>query len=160
MSEERIYVNRDMLELIFGKANINRWADLDGDDDAFKIQQRINFAIQTASSYIETVLRGRNYHNVIIDSSIRRLIAQIAALHLYDAREMIDGDSAADKMSMVRTQVDEYLGKIRRGEIILKGERTQAAPTVVPYEDSSNSKNSQRPFFCSQDDPFYGRFHP
>lgn len=160
MSEERIYVNREMLELIFGKANINRWADLDGDEDAFKIQQRIQFAIQTASSYIETILRGRNYQHVVIDSSIRRLIAQLAALHLYDAREMIDGDNAPDKMSMVRTQVDEYIGKIRRGEIILKGERTQSAPTVVPYEGSSGDKNSQRPFFCTQDDPFYGRFHP
>lgn len=161
MSDSRVYITRETLELIFGQANIQRWADLDGDRNDDKIRNRINFAIQTASAYIETILRGRNYTSVTVDDSVKRLIAQIAALHLYDAREIIDGDPAADRMSVVRQQVDEYLGKIRRGEITLKGERTKATPAVVPYEDvSKDSRMSQRPFFCSQNDPFYGRFHP
>lgn len=161
MSENKVYVTRTTLELVFGQANIKRWADLDGDRDEEKIANRINYAIQSASAYIETILRGRNYTSVTVDDSIKRLITQMAALNLYDAREIIDGDPTADKMSIVRQQVEEYLGKIRRGEIILKGERTNAVPVVVPCEDiSKNSRMSQRPFFCSQDDPFYGRFHP
>ena len=156
----KAYITRDILEVVFGSANINRWADLDGDGNAEKITERVNFAIFTASSYIDTILRGHNYNAVEIDPNIKRLIAQIAGLHLYDAREIIDGDPTSDKMSVVRQQVEDMVGKIRRGEITLKGERTKSVPSVVGYSGNGNQNISQRPFFCSQDDPFYGRFHP
>ena len=156
-----VYLDRDTLELIFGKANIKRWADLDGDGDEAKITDRIKYAIQSASDFIETILRGKNYDLVDVDDSIKRLIAQIAALNLYDAREIIDGDPTSDKLSIVRQQVDEYIGKIRRGEITLKGKRTTSTPKVVPYDDEfKDSILAQRPFFCTQTNPFYGRFHP
>ena len=156
-----VYLDRDTLELIFGKANIARWADLDGDRDEAKMSERIKYAIQSASDFIETILRGRNYDLVDVDDSIKRLIAQIAALNLYDARELIDGDPTSDKMSITRQQVDEYIGKIRRGEITLKGKRTNSIPAVVPYPNvNKDSILAQRPFFCTQENPFYGRFHP
>lgn len=155
----KAYITRETLELVFGKANIERWADLDGDKDTDKIRKRVNFAIYTASSYIDTILRGHNYNAVEIDPNIKRLIAQIAGLHLYDAREIIDGDPTSDKMSVVRQQVDDMLGKIRRGEITLRGDKTKSVPAVVPYTNN-NQNQTQRPFFCTPDDPFYGRFHP
>jgi hypothetical protein len=155
----KAYITRDVLEVVFGTANIARWADLDGDGNAEKIAERVNFAILTASSYVDTILRGHNYNSVEIDPNIKRLIAQIAGLHLYDAREIIDGDPTSDKLSVVRQQVEDMVGKIRRGEIILRGDRTKSVPAVVPYS-GQGQEPSQRPFFCSQDDPFYGRFHP
>ena len=56
----KAYITRDVLEVVFGTANIARWADLDGDGNAEKIAERVNFAILTASSYVDTILRGHN----------------------------------------------------------------------------------------------------
>ena len=133
------YATRKDLELVFGSDNIMRWADLEGDRDTESIAMRIEYAIATASAELEDVLRGRRYKfPLTVSPTIRDLVVRMAALRLYDARGIIDGDPAADKLSVIRLSVDKTLGRIRRGEINLLGEMATSHPSVT--EENANTK--------------------
>lgn len=148
-----IYITRSDIENIFGTLNVIRWADLDGDDDATKIGNRISYAIATACANFDDVIRGHQYANVIVNATLIDLVARMAALRLYDGREIIDGDPTTDKLSLVRQDVESRLYKIRRGEITIEGERATAIPQVVPVDELASG--SHRP-----ESPFYGLFKP
>lgn len=148
-----IYITRSDLELVFGIENIKRWADLDGDGDSSKITARIAYAINAACANFDDVMRGHQYTELTINATLKDLVARMAAIKLYDAREMIDGDPTSDKMSIVRQYVNDTLSKIRKGEITLEGTRATATPSVVPMDTKNN--NGTVP-----NSPFYGVFAP
>lgn len=151
-----IYATRQNLETIFGKQNILRWADLDGENNAQDISERIQYACETASSNFEDILRQRRYlFPITVSRTVIDLVSRMAALLLYDGREMIDGNGGTDALSLVRQKVEEKLGKIRRGEIILEGIQTKCSPAVIP--DKHLSRLDERTDFSDPFRPFKPR---
>ena len=149
-----IYTTRSNLETVFGKQNILRWADLDNDGNAAEISSRITYACETASSNFEDILRQRRYtFPITMSKSVIDLVTKMATLLLYDAREIIDGNSGTDALSLVRQKVEEKLGKIRRGEIILEGGQTKNVPAVIQDEELNRINHYPDPFDHS--DPFH-----
>ena len=143
------YIDRNDIEIVFGEQNVARWADLDGDSDWRKINARIQYAIETASSELEDVLRGRRYVFPLTPSkTLKDLVARMAALKLYDGREIIDGDPTSDKLSLVRSGVEVMLGRLRHGEITLEGATTTSIPEVHNSQqtDNARSERSINPF--------------
>lgn len=55
------YANRTDIEHLFGKANVQTWADLDNDGDAQAIQDRIDTALAFADSFIDDRFRRSKY---------------------------------------------------------------------------------------------------
>lgn len=147
------YIDKNDIEIIFGEQNVARWADLDGDGDWSKISARVQYAIETASSELEDILRGRRYVFPLTPSkTLKDLVARMAALKLYDGREIIDGDPSSDKLSLVRSGVEVMLGRLRHGEITLEGETTTSIPEVHQPQETDSDRNDRnvhpfRPFY-------------
>lgn len=150
-----IYATRNDLEIVFGADNVKQWANLEGDNDYARIGERILYALETASTELEDILRGRRYTFPLTHSkTLRDLVVRMAALRLYDARGVIDGDPQADKLSVVRAGVDKTLSRIRRGEITLQGDITTSIPTIT---ENNTPPVDVPPFFrphCDFPDPF------
>ena len=149
------YATRKDLELVFGADSVKQWVNLEGDNDVETISERIQYALDTASAELEDILRGRRYKfPLTMSKTLRDLVVRMAALRLYDARGIIDGDPSADKLSVVRANVDKTLARIRRGEITLQGDVTTSIPSVT---EDNNPHIDIPPFFrphCDFPDPF------
>jgi hypothetical protein len=88
------YANRTELELMFGKNNIEEWADLDGDKSDATIASRIAAALDYADGEINSRLRMTMYTLPLVKrnttSTVPREIVDIAkrfaAVWLYESR--------------------------------------------------------------------------
>ena len=79
-----IYCQRSDVEDIFGVANVARWADLDNDQDATKIANRISRAIVWATAEMEDRLRNGPYQVPLTGTSatVVDLCAKLAGVWL------------------------------------------------------------------------------
>lgn len=144
------YAERNDLELIFGKLNVQLWADLDGTSDSELIEARIENACELAGAEIEDILRNRRYKfPLTVSKTLKDLVARMAGLHLHDGRAIIDDSGTADTVSAIRKQVHNKLALIRNGDIYLEGERLPNHPNVV--KDEFTTQDERKP---SNFDPF------
>lgn len=129
------YAQRADLELIFGRLNLDRWADLDGNADTETIEARIENACELAGAEIEDILRHRRYKFPLTPSkTLTDLVAKMAGLHLHDCRGIIDDMSSTDTVSRIRNEVERKIAQIRAGEVYLEGERFESSPRAVADE--------------------------
>lgn len=96
------YCIRDQVEMHYGASNVARWADLDNDEDATKISNRITWAIAFAGLDIETNLRAGAFSLPFDDvpdtpGFIQELAAVKAGLILYSSRGEADTDGGEDR---------------------------------------------------------------
>ena len=86
------YCTRSDIEDVFGVENTSQYADLDNDENATTITNRITRAIAWASAEIDDFARGAHYTIPLADSSgstpttIENLAAVLAGIWLYEAR--------------------------------------------------------------------------
>ncbi|MDO4628224.1 MAG: DUF1320 family protein [Planctomycetia bacterium] len=139
-----IYTTRNDIELVFGARNVQRWADLDGDENETQIEARIQNVCELASAEIEDILRNRRYVFPLVRSkTLCDLVAKMAGLHLHDSRGVIDNTSTeTDIVSRIRKEVEQKITHIRTGEILLEGERYGNAPQVVQDANMHKSETS------------------
>lgn len=148
-----ISIDRARLELTFGVENIKQWSDLDGTNDDTIMNARISNAIEAAIANFNDAIRGYQYRSISVTASVVDLVTRMAGVKLHDSRAVIDEDPTKDNMSSVRQFIDVTLGKIRRGEIILEGERFSSTPSVVKATTTTIGVSLP-------DLPFYGPFPP
>lgn len=109
------------LVLIYGQKNINRWADLDNDEDNYVIDARIEWACEFATEFVNSrLLRGP--YAVPFDSPYPLLIVNLTAMYagilLYDGRQVVSAEDN-DKVSRQRRDFDRYIRQIFKGQLKL-----------------------------------------
>src|SRR5690606_18957364 len=94
--DDAAYCDDDDLDVIFGKTNVDRWADLDNDVDTTRIARRRLWARNLASATLDDRLRAGPYELPFSDpvpAVVVDLSARLAGLLLYDSRGSQDVDS-------------------------------------------------------------------
>jgi len=131
MSTPECYAPDEYLDLIYGKSNVDKWADLDNEDDATTITNRRAWAICTASALIDSRLRDGPYtipFEEPIEPDIVDLCARWAGVLLYDGRLIREQDPITDEVGQQRKIIDMRIRQLLSGQIKLNLDRTQSAP--------------------------------
>lgn len=111
------YAERTDVELIFGRTNIYKWADVDNEEDDDFVAQRICWALQESYAYFNDRLRSGPY-TIPFSTPPARVIsmsARWAGVILYDARGI--SDTSDDKqpkhqLSAHRDMVVKFLNEL------------------------------------------------
>jgi len=114
------------IEQQFGPDNVADWADLDNDDNATKIANRIAAAITYAEAFAKAMLRGSPLSLTRIDASVPTLItvatAIIAGVYLYECRGLEDASPNPDgsprhRLASAKASALQTLEMIRDGKL-------------------------------------------
>ena len=106
---------------VFGKVNIDRWADLSNDQMDDEIDSRVAWAIQEAYDQINARLKGCRYvvpFEVTYDPVIVTLSARLTGVLLYDLRKLVDVPDF-DEMLYHRSTIERTYKQIHGGQLTL-----------------------------------------
>lgn len=115
------YSTRADSNQIFGKQNIDRWADLQNLEKDEEITSRINWAITEAYNQINARLSGCRYSvpfAATVDPVIVTLSARLVGMLLYDLRRLVDSPDF-DEMGWHRVLVEKTYKQIHGGQLTL-----------------------------------------
>jgi phage gp36-like protein len=119
-----MYAESKDIELIFGRSNVRKWADVENTESAYEIDQRICWALSEARAYIDDRLRGGRYTIPFTDPPTRivSMSARYAGVLLYDSRgitDMSEDGKPKHQLSAHRDMVEKFLDQILSGKIRL-----------------------------------------
>lgn len=107
------------MNLIFGANNIQKWADVDNDEDAIKIAARIAWALTQATTRVDAMLSTGRYTSYLDDPLVEDLVARLAGVLLYDSRGITDAEDDENPVSKHQAYVDTTLRRIQSGTLKL-----------------------------------------
>ena len=130
------YAGREDVEHIFGKSNVEKWADLNNEEDPIEVAERVAWALNLAESAVNSRLRQGPY-SIPFDATsssgsgdngvpleITDTTARQAGIYLYDGRRISDDpDDDSDELSIHRRTVDRTIKGILGGLIVLDATR-------------------------------------
>ena len=147
------YCDGDDIKDIFGITNVERWADLDGDEDETKIAARIAKACANATEEINDFLRESRYAIPLVkvggstpSATVVQMAAKIAGCWLHDNRGAEDGDEDGkpdNKLQVHRNWARNVLREILAGqrridsELAVAGKPTAPQVVIDSLEDDS-----------------------
>lgn len=142
-----MYCERSDIETIFGIAEVKTWADLDNNQVAADIANRITAAIAYAQNQIDDRLRGGPHTIPFTEpppTTIIDVCAQLAGIRLYEARGVVDYNPDTGKPEhrhyLMSRKALKTLTNILASIITLDLDDIPAtAPEVVTYEDPHDS---------------------
>lgn len=135
-----LYCTRADLDLIFGKSNILQWADANNNQIPAEIDDRCDWAIESATDEIDSFLAETHYpfplaDTVTVPKLVKRITTMLAGVMLYNLpRGTADVDSegnAINQLTDTSTYVYATLNRIIARQIKITGLDT--ATTVVPF---------------------------
>lgn len=139
------YSVRADIETVYGKIEVAKWADLDGDGVADDIASRITNAITRADAQIDDTLRGGPYTVpfTTVPQIIADISAKLAGVLLYEPRGVRDFDPDTDRpqhrLHWQRRSVENDLQSIKNGRMRLSVAATVhtdvSYPQAVTVED-------------------------
>jgi hypothetical protein len=135
------YATADTMYLVYGKANVCSWADLDNQGEETFIAERISWALSLAQEQVESDLRVGPYAIPFADpvpSMISYMTAIRAGLLLYDSRRVVTSDNE-DDVSWQRKEYDDTLRRILAGQLILNAPLLGGYPPRVVTDETSSS---------------------
>jgi len=135
-----VYCSESDINQVYGGDNVQKWADLNNNEDADEITARINRAITVATNGINDILRGGRYALPITDTTaavaLIDLCATLAGVWLYESRGVEDFDPetgrAVHKLVYMRDRATKKLEAIRANRIQLDVEKTTRKGTASP----------------------------
>lgn len=111
------------IEYVYGKVNVSKWADSDNTEDPLWIDDRIDWANESAQLEIFARLRKGKYalsHFDVAGGAIPRMSIRIAAtragLFLFDTRRVVS-DETEDQVSRQRKDYDRWIRQILAGQL-------------------------------------------
>lgn len=113
------YSTRYNVEMIYGKTNVAKWADVDNQEDPIFINQRIEWAIGLADTEINSKLAESSYQipfSMPIDPLVVDLSARYAGVLLYDSRLITDNPSKTDQVSIHRKMFFKTIAQLQAGQ--------------------------------------------
>jgi len=133
------YCNRNDIELMFGRANVAQWSDLENTADSQLGFTRVSRAIEVAQETIDNSLRDGRY--VIPFGSppiaIVNIAATLAGVWLYESRGIEDFDedtgAATHKLSGHKRMAMHTLSEIRGVKQSLDAPTTARSGATVPF---------------------------
>ena len=144
--EENQYTSRSILELMVGRTNVLKWANLENDDEeeaavATLIDDRIMFAISRAGARLHELL-ARSRYNLPLTPLSEELVANVtglAACYLYEARGALEFDQQTNtvehQLAFYRKRFESYVKNILAGRIIFEDQSVaktlQTTPSVT-----------------------------
>jgi len=128
------------LALVFGRSNLEKWADLNNNGVAVEITARIAWAISLADERINDRLRDSLYVVPLTTTSqtIVDLSARLAGSYLYMSRGMVDSEDASKNQLQVHEEyAEKLLNDIIAGRVRIDATRrnTHTYPTVENIEE-------------------------
>ena len=142
------YFTGNDLDLMYGALNIDRWSDLDNNENGTYMASRVDWACELATEYVNSrLLRGP--YAVPFDSPYPTLIVNLTAMYagilLYDGRQVVSADDK-DRVSRQRKDFNRFIKQIFRGQLKLFTTTgtaidvlSECAPFVVADEGSTES---------------------
>lgn len=120
------YCTRQDIENIFGRSNVEQWADVNNNSATPEIASRIEWAINLAGSELDARMRGGVYAVPFTDEPFDTLwvnaVARLAGVLLYEGRGITDVDTFGRPVHPLSTHRDmayEFVRKVRGGAIRL-----------------------------------------
>ena len=111
---------------IFGKSNVDMWADLNNNEDAGEITARRDWALNLGESMLNSRLTGCPYvvpfSGAPLSLVIVDLNARLAGTLLYDSRRIIDDDPSFDQLDIHRKYIEKVVAEIHGNRVTLDGE--------------------------------------
>lgn len=127
------------LDLVFGKRNVDKWADLNNDKDTTAILAVRARAREDATNEIYDLLRGGPYAIPFtsVPSAARRQCSKLAGVLLYEGRGVMDttDEDGKHRLRMHKKEVYTWCRRIRGGQIRL--DLADACPTYPQVLESS-----------------------
>lgn len=136
------YITLANIEKKFGQSNVQKWANVDNDDNLDKIAAKQRVAMDDAEGYINSRLRGKGYvipFAAPYPSEIVRITALRAAVELYMSRGVVDADPGENAMQSTINEIERTLGQIISGRIKLDVVRDEYVPRVEEFEDDKTA---------------------
>jgi phage gp36-like protein len=136
------FATRQTIELIFGAANLVRWADKDNDGDAGKIAAAIAWALDEATLQLTSRLSGGPYATPFATTPPELVTpcARLAGVLLYDGRGITDADAEGNPTNQLaphRKMVDQFIKSIKSGNASLSGLTSfSTVPSVGEFTDT------------------------
>lgn len=124
------YCTREDVEMVYGAANVRKWADLDNDDDATVISDRISWACDLATAKLDDRLRDGPYTVPLPVGeefallSVVDVAARLAGVVLYENRGIVDMDPDGKPVHVLKHQaeyVNRWVAMVLAGQIRLEG---------------------------------------
>lgn len=84
-------VSRDTLDKVFGRPNIDKWADLCNEKNSIDIEERVDFYINLATKLFHQRTSARTY---VEDDVSDVVIGKMAGIELYEGRGITAADDA------------------------------------------------------------------
>lgn len=121
------YCDRANIEMIYGTTNVRKWADIENNGEEDHIEDRIDWACQTATTRMNDRLREGTYP-VPFESpypeQVIEMTARLAGVLLYDSRGITDmgaDDEPAHQLSPHRKMVNDFIRLILSKRITFEG---------------------------------------
>lgn len=132
-------ITRTLLEARFGADNISQWADLNNNQDAVEITDRIDTAISFATQDAWDRLRGGVIVTIpitgVLPFSLTNAIAGLAGVWLYTNRGINDVDDKGQgvhRLARIEKQSEHFFQKVRAGSVRLDIDNQTLQHTWTP----------------------------
>lgn len=115
------YITREDLELKFGKRNIAKWADLDGEDEEANINARIDSICDIASAQADALVRGGIYKVPLTSAPLewKDMVTAYAGALLYEGRGVIDAEDEKNPLSDLKSEAIAWFQSVKAGRVRL-----------------------------------------
>lgn len=141
-------VTRASLNIVFGKTNIDKWADADNDQDPDKISARVAWASNKARNYIEGRLARRySVPFTSVPVIVINLIVSRTGIELFKSpRGLVDGNDMTAQINSINLEVESQLDQILAGTLqLIDATRPVEIPgVVVARTDFVDYRSKQR----------------
>lgn len=138
VSSGTYYCTRTDVELVFGRNNVLKWADLDGDEDDDFIENRITTMIALAHEQTNDALRAGGYIVPVADpvpTSLSYQVAALAGVLLYESRGAIDSenDDGTHRLTPFRRRWAAYIKDLLGQRVIINASKAVASNAPQVY---------------------------
>ena len=136
------WTSRSELDNLFGRSNITTWADLENEEDATQIRQRVRWAVDEATAEarerLSTLVNMESL--TVAPRSLRLTVTRLAGVLLYESRGIKDSaeEDGKNRLQVHKTAVDRYFREIAAGRRILTLD-TSSVPAVIKDVDTLSS---------------------
>ncbi len=119
---------------LFGRTNVNRWADLENEDNASDIQARLLWAIDEATADARLRLNTAMFAEdpSCIPRPLRMATTRLAGVALYESRGVKDttSEDGEHRLTYHKKQADLFFQKVVAGQLVLDNTGS-AFPAVI-----------------------------
>lgn len=111
------------MEQVFGKVNVRKWSDINNTEVATDIEERMNWALNEASTELDERLRRSVYQFPLTVEPFPALLVRttcyLAGMMLYESRGLVDSSDPEGYSKKLEKRVDKFIHGILNRQIIL-----------------------------------------